>query len=433
MFFVNVGITFKRYMMNFSLFGNKFTRHAGITQLMDDLNDGLRTPGATMLGGGNPAHIPAMDTYFQQLCQEMLSAGTLTEALCNYDGPQGKDTLLTNLSALLQQTFGWDIGPQNIALTNGSQSAFFYLFNLFAGRYEGGASRKVLFPLAPEYIGYADSGLDEEMFVSVRPQIELLPEGQFKYHVDFDNLTIGYDIGMICVSRPTNPTGNVLTDEELVHLDELAQQHGITLVIDNAYGVPFPGIIFNDATPLWNANTILCMSLSKLGLPGSRCGIIVGNEQVISAISNMNGIVSLSTGSIGPAIANEMIVRGDLLRLSNDVVRPFYQQRVTGTIATIRRYLSPERCLIHKPEGAIFLWLWFKDLPISTETLYQRLKKRGVLMVPGHYFFPGLAEDWPHAHQCLRMNYVPEPEKIEQGIAILAQEVELALSERDVA
>lgn len=64
-----------------------------------------------MLGGGNPAHIPAMDTYFQQLCQEMLSAGTLTEALCNYDGPQGKDTLLTNLSALLRQTFGWDIGP----------------------------------------------------------------------------------------------------------------------------------------------------------------------------------------------------------------------------------------------------------------------------------------------------------------------------------
>lgn len=135
----------------------------------------------------------------------------------------------------------------------------------------------MLFPLAPEYIGYADSGLDEEMFVSVRPQIELLPEGQFKYHVDFDNLTIGDDIGMICVSRPTNPTSNVLTDEELVHLDELAQQHSIPLVIDNAYGVPFPGIIFSDATPLWNANTILCMSLSKLGLPGSRCGIIVGN------------------------------------------------------------------------------------------------------------------------------------------------------------
>ncbi|MDI8752148.1 hypothetical protein MJH54_34540, partial [Salmonella enterica subsp. enterica serovar Montevideo] len=42
---------------------------------------------------------------------------------------------------------------------------------------------------------------------------------------------------------------------------------------------------------------------------------------------------------------------------------------VQQAIAIIRRYLSEERCLIHKPEGAIFLWLWFKDLPITTELL----------------------------------------------------------------
>ncbi|WP_315708763.1 valine--pyruvate transaminase [Brenneria uluponensis] len=415
--------------MNFSLFGQKFTRHSGITQLMDDLNDGLRTPGAIMLGGGNPAHIPAMDDYFQHICRDLLAEGKLTEALCNYDGPQGKDTLLNALADMLRDEQGWDIKPQNIALTNGSQSAFFYLFNLFAGRDENGGLRKVLFPLAPEYIGYADSGLDEDMFVSVRPQIEHLPEGQFKYHVDFEKLHITDDIGLICVSRPTNPTGNVLTDEELRHLDSLARQHQIPLLIDNAYGVPFPGIIFSDATPLWNPNIILCMSLSKLGLPGSRCGIVIAAEAVISAIGNMNGIISLAPGSIGPTIAHEMIKRGDLLRLSENVIRPFYQQRVQQTINIIRRYLPAERCLIHKPEGAIFLWLWFKDLPITTEVLYQRLKRRGVLMVPGHYFFPGLGQEWPHAHQCLRMNYVPEPEKIEQGIAILAEEVERALRE----
>ncbi|OSN05392.1 valine--pyruvate transaminase [Lonsdalea iberica] len=415
--------------MNFSVFGNKFTRRSGITQLMDDLNNGLRTPGAIMLGGGNPAHIPAMDDYFKSLCGDLLEQGKLTDALCNYDGPQGKDTFLNALADLLHETLGWEIGPQNIALTNGSQSAFFHLFNLFGGQKSDGSRSKVMFPLAPEYIGYADSGLDEDMFVSVRPQIELLPEGQFKYHVDFEQLHITDDIGAICVSRPTNPTGNVLTDDELRQLDAMARQHEIPLIIDNAYGVPFPGIIFSDATPLWNQNIILCMSLSKLGLPGSRCGIVIAAEEVIDAMSNMNGIINLAPGSIGPALAHEMIQRGDLLRLSNDVVRPFYQQRVKHTIEIIRRYLPEDRCLIHKPEGAIFLWLWFKDLPITTESLYQRLKQRGVLMVPGHHFFPGLAQEWPHAYQCLRMNYVPEPEKIEQGIAILAEEVERAMRE----
>ena len=52
---------------------------------------------------------------------------------------------------------------------------------------------------------------------------------------------------MICVSRPTNPTGNVITDEELMKLDLLAQQRDIPLVIDNAYGVPFPAS--SSATP----------------------------------------------------------------------------------------------------------------------------------------------------------------------------------------
>ncbi len=412
--------------MIFSQFGNKFTQDAGITRLMNDLNQGLRTPGAIMLGGGNPAHIPEMDDYFQQLLTEMAANGQLTDTLCNYDGPQGKDTLIQALAEMLREKLGWEIGTQNIALTNGSQSAFFYLFNLLAGRGEDGSVRKVLFPLAPEYIGYSDSGLDEGLFIANKPNIELLPEGQFKYHVDFDHLNITEDIGLICVSRPTNPTGNVITDEELQRLDCLAQQHQIPLLIDNAYGVPFPSIIFSEATPLWNPNTILCMSLSKLGLPGSRCGIIIANDKIIDAVSNMNGIISLAPGGVGPAMALEMIRRNDLLRLSQDVIRPFYQQRVQDVIQIIRRYLPAELCLIHKPEGAIFLWLWFKNLPITTETLYQRLKKRGVLMVPGHYFFPGLEQDWPHAHECMRMNYVPDPESIAKGIAILAEEIEQA-------
>lgn len=211
-----------------------------------------------------------------------------------------------------------------------------------------------------------------------------------------------------------------------MQLDALAKQHAIPLLIDSAYGIPFPGIIFNQATPIWNENIILSMSLSKLGLPGCRCGIIIANESIINAISNMNGIISLSPGSIGPALMLAILKRNDLLKLSQTVIKPFYQQRVTETVKIIRRYIPESRCLIHKPEGAIFLWLWFKDLPIDSQTLYTRLKKRGVLMVPGDYFFPGLNEYWPHSHQCMRMNYILPLEKIEQGIAILADEIEIA-------
>ena len=97
-----------------------------------------------MLGGGNPAQIPEMNTYFQTLLAQMLENGKATDALCNYDGPQGKTELLKLLADMLREELGWDIEPQNIALTNGSQSAFFYLFNLFAGRRADGTTKSIV-------------------------------------------------------------------------------------------------------------------------------------------------------------------------------------------------------------------------------------------------------------------------------------------------
>ncbi|MFN1602985.1 valine--pyruvate transaminase [Vibrio harveyi] len=415
--------------MQFSKFGEKFNQYSGITQLMDDLNDGLRTPGAIMLGGGNPAAIPAMLDYFRQASEEMLASGELVAALANYDGPQGKDAFIKALAQLFRETYGWDISEKNISLTNGSQSGFFYLFNLLAGKQPDGSHKKVLLPIAPEYIGYGDAGIDEDIFVSYHPEIELLDNGLFKYHVDFEQLTVDDSVAAICASRPTNPTGNVLTDEEVRKLDKLARENNIPLIIDNAYGLPFPNIIFEDVEPFWNENTILCMSLSKLGLPGVRCGIVIASEEITQALTNMNGIISLAPGSVGPALANHIIGKGDLLKLSSEVIKPFYKQKSQRAVELLQEAITDERFRIHKPEGAIFLWLWFDELPITTMELYQRLKARGVLIVPGEYFFIGQKDEWDHAHQCLRMNYVQDDEMMQKGIAIIAEEVEKAYRE----
>ncbi len=410
--------------MQFSDFGEKFNRYSGITQLMDDLNDGLRTPGTIMLGGGNPAAIPAMVDYFHQVNRDMLTNGKLVEAMTNYDGPQGKNRFIRALAQLLCDSYGWQITEKNISLTNGSQSAFFCLFNLLAGTQTDGTTKKILFPLAPEYIGYGDSGLNDDMFISYRPEIKVLENGLFKYYVDFEKVDIDPSVAAICVSRPTNPTGNVLTDKEIARLDDIARSNNIPLIIDNAYGTPFPNIIFEEITPFWNENTILCMSLSKLGLPGVRCGIVIANEAITQAITNINGIMCLAPGGIGPAIGHHMIESNDLLPLSQMIIKPFYQQKAQHAIRLLQDAIPDPRFKIHKPEGAIFLWLWFDELPISSKELYARLKARGVLIIPGEYFFFGQnCENWPHTRQCIRMNYVQDEKSMQDGISIIAEEV----------
>ncbi|MHC4346396.1 MAG: valine--pyruvate transaminase [Planctomycetota bacterium] len=415
-------------MFEFSEFGKRISASSGIGRLMHDLGNALgEQQDIHMLGGGNPAHIPQVQERFRKSMLDLLSSpGKFEKVIGDYDPPQGNTEFIKAMCGLLRQEFAWDIQPKNIALTNGSQSSFFMLFNIFAGAFEKGANKKILFPLAPEYIGYSDVGLTEDLFVARKPDIEHIDDHIFKYHVNFGQISIDDDIGAICVSRPTNPTGNVLTDAEINKLSGLASAHNIPLIIDNAYGTPFPNIIFEEITPFWNEHTILCMSLSKLGLPATRTGIVIASEEVIAMVSEMNAIINLAPGSIGAAIATGMVRSGEILRLSRDVIRPFYQRRAAQAVEQLSEELDGIDFHIHKPEGAFFLWLWLRDLPVADHELYERLKNRGVLVVPGHFFFPGLKEEWKHRHECIRLNYSQQIETVTQGLRILADEVKKA-------
>lgn len=410
--------------MPYSIFGNKFTQHSGITELMDDLNEGVKGGEAfLMLGGGNPASIPRIEERLTELMQQLLDEGKLVDTLANYDGPKGKDTFAIAIAELFNELYGWGLTSDNVMLTNGSQNAFFYLFNLLGGNFNEGKKKKILFPLAPEYIGYADASVSEDAFVAVRPKIIELENQMFKYNVDFDALKITDEIGAICVSRPTNPTGNVLTDDEIEKLDMLAKANNIPLIIDNAYGTPFPNIIFEDVKPHYNDNTILCLSLSKFGLPGARCGIVVANKTIIKAMANLSGIMALSPGGIGPEIVLPLVKSKEIIELSDNVIKPFYQQKSEVAIKLLLSKINNKNFRIHKAEGALFLWLWFKDLPITSNELYKRLKGKGLIVVSGHYFFPGLEQEWQHKNECIRLNYAQDSDVVEKGISILADTI----------
>lgn len=416
--------------MRLSNFGRKFTAKTGILQLMDDLGHAMSgSEKKYMLGGGNPAHIGAVNEVWRRRMGEIMgSDGALESMLANYDPPRGNTAFMRSLAGLLRSEFGWPITERNIAITNGSQTSFFILFNMLAGPDEHGMQRKILFPLTPEYIGYADQSQRLDDYRAIPADIELIDEHTFKYHVDFAHLKVHDDVAAICVSRPTNPTGNVVTDEEVARLDEIAHENGIPLIIDNAYGVPFPGMIFEEATPVWNENIILTMSLSKIGLPSTRTGIVIANESVIEAVSSCNAILSLSNGSIGQHLVTPLLESGDLLRLAEETIRPFYLEKSKHALDCIHSAFDESvDYAVHKSEGSLFLWLWFRNLPISTMELYERLKARHTIVVPGRYFFFGFTGDWAHRNECIRLNYAMADEDVETGIRIIAEEARAAV------
>ena len=413
---------------NYSKFGQKFTRYSGIARLMDDLGKANHSDDENiiMLGGGNPALIPEAHKVFVRELDGLIKAGGADQMLGFYDGPQGSEVFIDALVEMFNANFNWNLDKDNIAITNGSQSSFFSLFNLFAGEMADGSSKKVLLPLVPEYIGYADQGLSDDMFIAIKPEICELDNQEFKYQIDFSKLKQAIkqeNIGVICVSRPTNPTGNVITDEELSKLDKIAQESSIPLIVDNAYGNPFPGAIYTDVTLGWNENTILCMSLSKLGLPGIRTGIVIANKNTTQAMSRVSGILTLAPSSVGPALATNLVKSQEIMHIANDIVKPYYQQKAKIAQQLFNDIFADTSARMHKLEGAFFMWIWFPDLKITSEALYQRLKEKSVYIIPGEAFFIGADDEWQHQHQCIRINYAKDENILRKGLELIYQQV----------
>jgi valine--pyruvate aminotransferase len=228
----------------------------------------------------------------------------------------------------------------------------------------------------------------------------LLDDHLFKYRVDFRRLELAGGAAALCVSRPTNPTGNVLTDDEIAQLDRLARERNIPLIIDGAYGAPFPNILFTAAQPHWNENTILVLSLSKLGLPGVRTGIVVAREEIAHAFANANGILNLANGNLGPAVTLELFRTGEILDLARTVVHPL-PAPAHGRIPRAPRGLLFR---IHQPEGAFFSGCGSKVCRSAAMPAPQAAWRA---VVPGHHCFFGLS-DWPHRHECIRVSYVQD-------------------------
>ena len=308
---------------NWSKFGERYTRPTGALELMEDLGVATDNEESTLLlGGGNPGRIPEVQAIFKRRLAEIAASDENFERLVgNYADPKGERRFRRVLAELLAREYGWNLTAENVALSAGSQAGFFLLFNLLAGEFSDGSRKRILLPVTPEYIGYTDVGLDEDHFIAQLPNVQELPGDYFKYRVNFGGLSITDEIAAVCVSRPTNPTGNVITDSELRKLDSLAKAGGVPLIIDSAYGLPFPRIVFTDATPLWNENVILCMSLSKLGLPGVRTGIIVAAEEVIAALTQMTAVLSLAVGSVGPVLTEQFLANGEILSMSEQLIK----------------------------------------------------------------------------------------------------------------
>jgi len=411
--------------MKFSALAARMRRELGIYDLMDDLGTALAGGGdVAMLGGGNPAAITEVHTACDETLAEIAgSRGGLARLFTDYDPPHGPMTAREAVAGYLADRYGWRVGPEHVAFVPGSQATFGYLFSMFGGSDGAGHEREVWLPLAPEYVGYFGAASMQVPVRAFAPVRSRRGPHRFKFCVDAEGFDPDARCGLVALSVPTNPTGNLVTQHELDDLARRTRARGVPLVVDLAYGAPFPDIGVREVIPPFGDEVILALSLSKLGLPGVRTGIVVAAPEVVELVARFNAAAVLAGPNVGPALLTGLIESKRLDPLCRDVIGPFYTARRRSALEIADRHLAGLEYAIHEPEGAFFLWLEFPGLAIDSRTLYERLKARGVIVLPGTPFVGDAPVDDATRQRSLRVSYAQPDAVLERGFEAIAREI----------
>jgi len=411
--------------------GAQMSNLTGVRAIMKDIIETLRAGAGKEfinLSAGNPLILPEVEQLWRDCTAQLLASSEYGEVVCRYGSSQGYAPLIEAIADDFNKRYGLKLSDRNILITPGSQSLYFYAANAFGGYTQSGQLKEIVLPLSPDYTGYGGVCLFPEALIAYKPKLDIdFTAHRFKYRPDFNQLSITENTGCIIFSRPSNPTGNVFHEEEVKKIAALAANYGVPVLIDSAYAPPFPALNFTEMMPVFGDNIIHCMSLSKVGLPGERIGIAIGNQKLINTLECFQTNLCIHPSRYGQAIAARAINSGALVEISQKVIRSFYQKKFKILESTLDAAMPKNLpWFLHRGEGAIFAWLWLQDLPVTDWEFYQKLKQVGVIVVPGSTFFPGLRDKWDHKHQCLRISLTASDEEIViamQRLAKVAEEV----------
>ena len=244
--------------------------------------------------------------------------------------------------------------------------------------------------------------------------VPLYESNQFRLNPDDLRKRITKKTRLIIINSPSNPTGGVMTAEEIDEVARIAEEHDIYLLSDEIYArmVFSGGSRFH--TPALRdkckERTIIINGFSKaFAMTGWRLGVAIGPAEVIE---KMGLVVQTIVSCVPPFIqlAGVEAIKGDQSAIAEMLAE--YQQRRDVLVAGLNG-IPGIKCV--KPEGALYAFPNISGTGMSCEEFTDfALEKAGVALLPGSNF-------GEYGEGYVRMCYVNSLENIERAIEQLAQ------------
>jgi valine--pyruvate aminotransferase len=405
-----------------SYVGEQMSRMSGLRSLMEDI--ATSTAGDTTgewlnLSIGNPAAIPSVAAMWRDLTRHA-HAESFADA-GKYGPSRGTPALVSAIADYFRRHLGWKIGSENIVIGPGSQLLCFIAAALYAGPGSAGP-RSVLLPMTPDYTGYQGLCTVPGGVAGVESPPVPAQGHLFRYILDLDAVARIQDPGMLLLSSPCNPTGRAVTPAEQDGLIKIAERLDLPLIVDHAYGQPFPQIAPTQAPPALHPNVVNCFSLSKMGLPGERIGFAIGSERFITPFVSFLSNSVLHAPRLAQAAVAEGLRSGAIDDAVSTAIRPFYaERRLLAEKLLISAMPADVDWRLHANEGGMFAWIWVNADWFDDLALYRQLKERRVFVAPGRSFFTATPRPAQHGSQCFRITLSVDQDVLIEGIRRIGQ------------
>ncbi|HEX6272077.1 MAG TPA: aminotransferase class I/II-fold pyridoxal phosphate-dependent enzyme [Polyangiaceae bacterium] len=222
---------------------------------------------------------------------------------------------------------------------------------------------------------------------------------------------------LVIANYPQNPTGQIVTKEQLGALVRAVQRSGAMLLHDLAYAdqdftTRYAPSIFDCGVPANEVKefAVEVFSFSKsYSMPGWRIAFMAGNAGMVGALAHVKTYLDYGTFMPLQHAAAWALEHGDAFAVD---FRDLYQRRATALVAGLRSAGWPD---VAEPSGTMFVWAKVPSV-LSTQgsldATTKLIERAHVKVAPGIGFGPGgdghvrfaLIEDPPRiAEACERI------------------------------
>lgn len=269
-----------------------------------------------------------------------------------------------------------------IVVTHGSQQALDLIAKVLIDPGD------VIVSESPAYLGAVQA---LELF---EPRFEVIPGDEHGMQVELlaERLHAGLRPKLVyVVPNFHNPSGATMSLERRKLLAALAEQYEFLILEDDPYGaIRFAGTPL-PAVASFTERCVHLSTFSKIVAPGFRVGWMIGPPDVMGWVVRAKQAADLHTATFAQMLLANVVSQPGWLDEQKARIVPMYRDRCVALADALEESVG-ERIRFHRPEGGMFLWTEFDDVP-DTKLLLAAAVERGVAFVPGNAFTIDQAPD----------------------------------------